>query len=145
MFTAHIFCTPPQIICGPLNSQLINDDNDTVIALNVSYPKSFKSCALRHFLTSPYFAGALLALKTGNSIADSGATQIFIMNGTPVINKRVTTNSLTVSLADGRQVLLTHMCDIHIKGLPFPLSRTHYPQTFHGTFIWHTCFDWSGM
>jgi hypothetical protein len=63
-----------------------------------------------------------LVLKTGNAVADSGATQIFVMDGTPVLNKRVTTNPLTVSLADGRKVLSTHMCDIHIKGLPFPLT-----------------------
>jgi hypothetical protein len=64
----------------------------------------------------------MLALRTGNVIADSGATQIFVMEGIPVINKRVTTNPLTVSLVDDHQVLLTHMCDIHIKGLPFPLT-----------------------
>jgi hypothetical protein len=64
----------------------------------------------------------MLALKTGNTIADSGATQIFVIEGTPVIIKRVTTNPLTVSLANGHQVLLTHMCDIYIESLPFPLT-----------------------
>jgi hypothetical protein len=44
------------------------------------------------------------------------------MEGTPVINKRVTTNPLTVLLANGRQVSLTHICNIHIEGLPFPLT-----------------------
>jgi hypothetical protein len=65
--------------------QLINDEDNTVIASNVSSPstQSFKSCAFRHFLTSsnygsnaPNFAGALLALKSSKAIADSGATQI---------------------------------------------------------------------
>ncbi len=103
-------------------NQLRDDDDDTGIASNVSYPKLFRSHALIHFLTSNTFAGAMLALRTGNVIADSGATQIFVMEGIPVINKRVTTNPLTVSLVDDHQVLLTHMCDIHIKGLPFPLT-----------------------
>jgi hypothetical protein len=50
-----------------------------------------------------------LALKTRNAIAESSTTQIFVMEGTPVIYKRVTTNPLTVSPADGRQVSSTHM------------------------------------
>jgi hypothetical protein len=109
-------------------NQLINDDDDTGIALNVSYPKLFRSCALNHFLTSTNFAGALLTLKTGDAIADSGATQIFVMDDTPVINMRVTTNPLTVSLTDGCQVLSAHMCDIHIEGLPFPLTGHIIPE-----------------
>ncbi len=40
------------------------------------------------------------------------------MDGTPVINKRVTMNPLKVLLADSRQVLLTHMCNISIDGHP---------------------------
>jgi hypothetical protein len=50
------------------------------------------------------------------------------MDGTPVVNKRVTTNSLTVSLVDSHQVLSTHMCDIHIVGLPFPLTGHIIPE-----------------
>jgi hypothetical protein len=92
------------------------------------YSKLFRSRALNHFLKSNNFAGAMLPLKTGNVIADSGATQIFVMEGTLVINKRVTTNPLKVSLADGRQVSLTHMCNIRIKGLPSPLTGRIIPD-----------------
>ena len=108
--------------------QVIDDEDDTVIAVNVSYPKLFRSCAFNHFLTSTNFAGALLTLKTGDTISDSGATQIFVMDGTPVLNKRVTTNPLTVSLVDGHQVSSTHMCNIHTKGLPFPLTGHIIPK-----------------
>jgi hypothetical protein len=73
-------------------------------------------------MNSNNFAGAMLPLKTGNAIADSGTMQIFVMEGTLVINKRATTNPSTVLLADGRQVSSTHMFNIHIKGLPFPLT-----------------------
>jgi hypothetical protein len=55
------------------------------------------------------------------AIADSGATQIFIMEGMPVTNKRTTTCPLKVAIADGRQVLLTHICDVDIPGLPVTL------------------------
>jgi hypothetical protein len=66
------------------------------------------------------FAG--LHLDMNDTIADSGATQIFVMDGTPVVNKRPTTHPLKVALADGRIVLSTHMCDIKIDGLPTVLT-----------------------
>jgi hypothetical protein len=44
------------------------------------------------------------------------------MDGTPVVNKRPTTQPFKVSLADSRQVMSTHICDIYIKGLPFVLT-----------------------
>jgi hypothetical protein len=44
------------------------------------------------------------------------------MEGADVINKHHTTRPLKVTLADGRQVVSTHMCDIHIAGLPFVLT-----------------------
>jgi hypothetical protein len=71
----------------------------------------------------PHVAGVAFPLKIRDAIADSGATQIFIMDGTPVINKRPTTNPLTVSLADGQQVTSTHMCDVHINELPVVLTN----------------------
>jgi hypothetical protein len=108
--------------------QRSNDDDDTAIASNVLYSKLFRAHALDHFLNSNNFAGAMLPLKTGNTITDSGAMQIFVMEGTPVINKRASTNPLTVLLVDGHQVSSTHMCNIHIEGLPFPLSGHIIPN-----------------
>ncbi len=77
------------------------------ITSDVSYSKLFRSCALGHPFNSNNFAGVMLPLKTGNAIADSGRMQIFVMEGTPVINKRNTKNPLSVSLANGRQVSTT--------------------------------------
>ncbi len=85
----------------------------TIIASNVS---------LRWWLAS-YPATALVAVEspTRDTIADSGATQIFVTEGTPVKNKRCTTCPLKVTLADGQQVWTTNMCDIDIPGLPYTL------------------------
>ncbi len=111
-----------------VHSHLIDDNNDTVIALNVLTPttRSFKSCSLQLF--SPDYAGASFTLKTNDAIADLGATQVFFMAGTPVINKRITTNPLKVSQADRRQVMSMHMCDIYIDNLPFPLTGHIIPE-----------------
>jgi hypothetical protein len=45
------------------------------------------------------------------------------MEGTPVINKRIRHFPLKVALADGREVLSTHKCDVIIVGLPTVLTR----------------------
>jgi hypothetical protein len=79
--------------------------------LSSSSSRSYRSCAFDHILLNEV-AGAAFCLTTDNAIADSGATQIFVMDGTPVINKQVTARPLKVSLADGCQVVSTHMCDI---------------------------------
>ncbi len=73
-------------------------------------------------LQNEQFAGAMFQLNTAATIADSGATQIFVMEGTNIINRCRTTRPLKVTLADGRQVVSTHMCNIYIDGLPFFLT-----------------------
>jgi hypothetical protein len=78
---------------------------------------SYKVHALSHILSKTEFADTTFCMKTKGAIADSGATQIFVIEGMPVNNKCKTTHQLRVALADGRQVLSTHECDIHIDGL----------------------------
>jgi hypothetical protein len=87
-----------------------------------------KACALSALLQKEEFAGALFRLNTTAAITDSGATQIFFMEGTDVINLRRTTHPLKVTLANGRQVMSTHMCNIHIVGLPFVLMGHIIPD-----------------
>ncbi len=67
-------------------------------------------------------------LDTKDAIADSSATQIFVMDGTPVSNKRTTPHPLKVALANGRIVVSTHMCDITIDGLPTILTGHIIPD-----------------
>ena len=57
-----------------------------------------------------------------HAIADTGATSIFIMKGTPVKNLRKSNNPITISLPDGSKVTSTHICDITIPGLPTVLT-----------------------
>ena len=71
------------------------DDIDTVVASNVS----------PHDVISPPDTIALaqdaMPAPAQMAIADSGATQFFIMEGTPVKNKCPTRSPLKVALADG--------------------------------------------
>ncbi len=102
-----------------------------VITLNVSSnirePKSYKLPAIDHIVKNN-IACAAFHLNTTDAIADSGATQIFVMDSTTVVNKHKTTHPLKVALADGRIVLSTHMCDIKIKGLPTVLTDHIIPD-----------------
>jgi hypothetical protein len=58
--------------------------------------------ALQKLVSAPAFAGAAFNLHIKDVIADSGATQTFVMESTPVVNKQITTHPLRVSHADGR-------------------------------------------
>jgi hypothetical protein len=74
----------------------LDDDDITVPTSNVSSQATplYKSRALDHILAKTKFAGAAVRLHTKDAITDSGATQTFIMEGTPVLNKRITTQPL---------------------------------------------------
>jgi hypothetical protein len=61
-------------------------------------------------------------LCNNHAITNSSATQMFVMEGSNVINKQQTACPLKVASVDGHQVMLTCMCDIHIEGLPFVLT-----------------------
>jgi hypothetical protein len=87
----------------------------------------YKARAIEHIVKNE-IAGGAFRLTTNNAIADLGATQIFVMDGTPFINKRPTTRLFKVLLADGRQVMSTHMCDIRINGLPVVLTGHIIPD-----------------
>jgi hypothetical protein len=104
-------------------TQQIDDNNITVVASNSCSSRSTKISS-----PAPAFAGAVFKLKTKNAISDSGATQIFVMDATPVVNKWKTMCLLRVALANGREVTSTHMCDLHINGLPVTLTGHIIPE-----------------
>ncbi len=68
-----------------------------------------------------------ITIAPTHAIADTGATSIFIMKGTPVKNLRRTNNPITISLPDGSKVTSTHICDICIPGLPTVLTEHIVP------------------
>jgi len=59
---------------------------------------------------------------------DTGATAIFIMEGTPVENKRIAKKPLTINLPDGTKIKSTHCCDITVPGLPTILTGHIVPS-----------------
>ncbi len=87
-------------MCISARHKTIDDDDVTVITSNATSAttKLYRLRALLQLSQAPVFAGATFALKTRNAIADSKATQVFIMEGIPFIDKRCMMNPLEVSL-----------------------------------------------
>jgi hypothetical protein len=109
----------------------MDNDDITVPTSNVANKrwtiKSYCTHALKHIVHQE-LAGGVFQLPMKHAVTDLGATQIFVMDGTPVINKRPTTQPLQVALADGHQVMSTHMCSIQINGLPVTLTGHIIPN-----------------
>ena len=87
-----------------------DDNNATIITSNCKTKHKKVECV------------NTITIAPTHTIADTGATSIFIMKGTPVKNLRRTNNPITISLPDSSKVTSTHICDIKIPGLPTVLT-----------------------
>jgi hypothetical protein len=101
-----------------------NDDDNTVVALNCSHKHSSANSAQ----TAPEHQHyANMFIEMSHAIADTGATSIFVMEGTPMENIKPTMSPITINLPDGKRVMSTHMCNITIPGLPTVLMGHMVP------------------
>ncbi len=83
----------------------------------------------------------VVTIAPDRAIADTGATSIFIMDGTDVANKQVAVRPLTINFPDGQQIKSTHMSNIQIVGLP-TILKGHIVPSLNVAFligIWPLC------
>ena len=139
-FSVISIASDPTQLFFPAHEILVDDDDITIVTSNVSegsttslestrLPRDQMRTTMHHdsiFSTiapqqQQKWVYAAMTIASNEAIADSGATQIFVMDGIPVHNKQKTTCLLKVALADRRRVTSTHMCDIIIPGLPTTL------------------------
>ena len=101
-----------------------DDDDSTIIASNCSSTHSAAKCTstIPRKVTPEHQDYANMLIKMSHAIADTGATSIFVMEGTPMENVQPTAHPITINLPDGKKVLSTHTCDIRIPGLPTVLT-----------------------
>ena len=85
-------------------------DDVTVAASNLSPKEQNAASAIPQAVK--------FTVPPSHSIADTGATSIFVMAGTPMTNVRTTAAPLSINLPNGGIVNSTHVCDIIIPGLP---------------------------
>ncbi len=123
-FSVMSTTSDPALLFSPVSEFIVDNDDITVVTSNVSNGLT-TSLELAFSLFAPRQQSkcvyATMTIASNEAIADSGATQIFVMDGTPVHNKRKTTCPLKVALADEHWVMSTHMCDIIIPSLPTTL------------------------
>jgi len=103
-------------------------DGPKELKRNDTTRKSMASTARELFgAPNPQHLNAI-AIATSQAIADTGATSIFIMEGTPCDNLQPAIRPLTINLPDGTKVKSTHTCDITIPGLPMVLVGHVVPK-----------------
>jgi hypothetical protein len=105
----------------PITFSVNDSDDATVVTSNTSRDRNVASArniasALRQGVPKT------LAFADTHAIADTGATSIFVMAGTPMKNIHPATDPLTINLPNGEIVHSTHICDISIPGLPMILT-----------------------
>jgi hypothetical protein len=101
-----------------------SEDDITIIASNCSRTHSAahstNTISTKIAPEQQHYANMLI--KMSYAIADTGATSIFVMEGTPMDNVQLTAHPITINLPDDKKVLSTHTCDIRIPGLPTVLT-----------------------
>ena len=69
-----------------------------------------------------------MGIAPTHAIADTGATSIFVMAGSPANNIRPARHPINISLPDGKKITSTQVCDINIPGLPVTLMGHIVPD-----------------
>jgi hypothetical protein len=117
----------------PITFSVNDSDDATVITSNTSRDRNVASA---RNIASALQQGVpkTLAFADTHAIADTGATSIFVMAGTPMKNIHPATDPLTINLPNGEIVHSTHICDISIPGLPSPddPDRAYCPGVVYG-------------
>ncbi len=124
MVNSTISSYPTQLDVAALIFAVNNDNNNTVVPSNCSQKHSSANSAQ----TTPehqHYANMLIDVL--HAIADTGATSIFVMEGTPMENIKPTMSPITINLPDGERVRSTHMCKITILCRPTVLTRHIVP------------------
>jgi hypothetical protein len=96
---------------------LADNDVKTIVTLNSS---ANKKCISDQANTS--------LIKPIHAVTNTGATSVFVLEGTPCKTKRLAENPITISLPTVTKFTWTHICNIEIPGLPFTLEGHIKPE-----------------
>ena len=80
------------------------------------------------------------------AISDSGATGNFLVQGAPVVNKKLTSSPLKITPPNGKMTQSTHTCNLDITWLPNTVMEEHIvPGLSHSALISTRKFTDSGF
>jgi hypothetical protein len=103
-------------------------DYSSLVAANVNPTTDGKDVTVfASNCTTAHHVGAML-IKPSHVVANTGATSVFIIDGTPTKNKWPAMHPIQINLPDRRKVTSTHICDETIPGLPIRLSGHIIPE-----------------
>ncbi len=106
---------PTQINLSLTSAECADNNNDITVGAS--------NCTS----TTKQHANAMSIAPT-HAIADTGATSIFVMAGTPPNNIRNTIHPIHISMHDGKKIISTHVCDVKIPGLLVTLTGHIVPD-----------------
>jgi hypothetical protein len=94
----------------------------------------------RHLQLSPQanmmFDTRRLTRAVEYAISDSGATGHFLVEGAPIVNKKVATTPVQILLPNGKRIRSTHTCNLDIPWLPNEMTEAHIvPGLSHASLI----------
>ena len=70
------------------------------------------------------------------ALSDSGATGHFLVEGAHVVNKRIATKPLRITLPNDKAIQSTHTCNLDIPWLPKVMAEAHIvPGLVHASLI----------
>ncbi len=93
----------------PILNIVIDNDNITLVMLNKSRLQE---------VYAPGMHPRMPSIPRTHAVVYTGATFVFVMKGTPMLNVRPVTQPLTINLLDWKIVTSTHVCGLIIPGLP---------------------------
>ena len=70
------------------------------------------------------------------AVSDSGATCHFLIEGAPVVNKKVADKPIHITLPNGKIIKSTHTCNLDIPWMPHQMIEAHIvPGLTHSSLI----------
>jgi hypothetical protein len=113
MQTYSLYPTPNQLCLA--STYCAKDDNNVMIVA------SNCASAVKHHANA-------MQIGPTHAVANTGATSIFIMAGAPANNICMVTKLIHISLPDDKKIVLAHICDVNIPGLPHKLIGNIVPD-----------------
>ena len=131
---------PTPIVTSNRYALLSDETNDDATVLHSNTPthhdnqppKQSKQNAATH----TNYTTAQLNIAKNMAVADAGATDHFVLLGTPVTNIKVARHPLKINLPDGDCLTSTHTCTLDIPWIPNDTKEAHIiPRLAHASLI----------
>ncbi len=127
--------TSLDLILSNISSSLLANGDIIVVTSNVTHIACIQHMLPSIAATAQHLWGNpspqylnVITIAANLAITDTGSMSIFIMEGVEVPNKHFAIRPLTINLPNGKKVMLTHICDINIPGLPTVLTGHIVPS-----------------